>query len=82
MADIEGLHHVTAIAGDPQMNINFYTSQLPKITAPRTHLSMPIPAMRQFLRSRFLVHEPKVLVDDPSLAVSTAPQRCRSSTGS
>jgi len=25
VADIEGLHHVTAIAGEPQTNINFYT---------------------------------------------------------
>src|SRR5438477_10080768 len=25
---IEGLHHVTAIAGDPQININFYTGVL------------------------------------------------------
>ncbi|HXW90170.1 MAG TPA: VOC family protein [Terriglobales bacterium] len=28
MAKIEGLHHVTAIAGDPQTNINFYTAVL------------------------------------------------------
>ncbi len=28
MADIEGLHHVTAIAGDPQTNVNFYTGVL------------------------------------------------------
>ena len=28
MADIEGLHHVTAIAGEPQTNINFYTGVL------------------------------------------------------
>jgi catechol 2,3-dioxygenase-like lactoylglutathione lyase family enzyme len=28
MADIEGLHHVTAIAGEPQANINFYTGVL------------------------------------------------------
>jgi glyoxalase family protein len=28
VADIEGLHHVTAIAGEPQMNINFYTGVL------------------------------------------------------
>ena len=28
MADIEGLHHVTAIAGEPQKNINFYTGVL------------------------------------------------------
>ena len=28
MADIEGLHHVTGIAGEPQMNINFYTDVL------------------------------------------------------
>ena len=28
MADIEGLHHVTAIAGEPQININFYTGVL------------------------------------------------------
>jgi glyoxalase family protein len=28
VADIEGLHHVTAIAGEPQPNINFYTGIL------------------------------------------------------
>jgi glyoxalase family protein len=28
VADIEGLHHVTAIAGEPQTNINFYTGVL------------------------------------------------------
>ncbi len=28
MAKIEGLHHVTAIAGEPQANINFYTGVL------------------------------------------------------
>ena len=28
MAGIEGLHHVTAIAGEPQTNINFYTGVL------------------------------------------------------
>ena len=28
MAGIEGLHHVTAIAGEPQANINFYTGVL------------------------------------------------------
>ena len=28
MGDIEGLHHVTAIAGEPQTNINFYTGVL------------------------------------------------------
>jgi glyoxalase family protein len=28
VADIEGLHHVTAIAGEPQPNINFYTGVL------------------------------------------------------
>jgi catechol 2,3-dioxygenase-like lactoylglutathione lyase family enzyme len=28
MAGIEGLHHVTAIAGEPQTNINFYTGIL------------------------------------------------------
>jgi glyoxalase family protein len=28
MAGIEGLHHVTAIAGEPQSNINFYTGVL------------------------------------------------------
>ena len=28
MADIKGLHHVTAIAGEPQTNINFYTGVL------------------------------------------------------
>lgn len=28
MAKIEGLHHVTAIAGDPQTNINFYAGVL------------------------------------------------------
>jgi glyoxalase family protein len=28
VADIEGLHHVTAIAGDPQTNIDFYTGVL------------------------------------------------------
>jgi catechol 2,3-dioxygenase-like lactoylglutathione lyase family enzyme len=28
MAGIEGLHHVTAIAGDPQTNIDFYTGVL------------------------------------------------------
>jgi len=26
MAGIEGLHHVTPIAGEPQPNINFYTT--------------------------------------------------------
>ena len=37
MADIEGLHHVTAIAGEPRTNINFYTGvlglRLVKLTA-------------------------------------------------
>jgi glyoxalase family protein len=28
MHGIEGLHHVTAIAGEPQTNINFYTGVL------------------------------------------------------
>ena len=28
MVDLEGLHHVTAIAGEPQTNINFYTDVL------------------------------------------------------
>lgn len=28
MAGIEGLHHVTAIAGEPQVNINFYAGVL------------------------------------------------------
>ena len=28
MAGIEGLHHVTAIAGEPQTNVNFYTGVL------------------------------------------------------
>lgn len=28
MPDIEGLHHVTAIAGEPQTNLNFYTGVL------------------------------------------------------
>jgi glyoxalase family protein len=28
VADIKGLHHVTAIAGEPQTNINFYTGVL------------------------------------------------------
>lgn len=28
MHEIKGLHHVTAIAGEPQTNINFYTSVL------------------------------------------------------
>jgi glyoxalase family protein len=28
MANIEGLHHVTAIAGEPQANINFYADVL------------------------------------------------------
>jgi glyoxalase family protein len=28
VADTEGLHHVTAIAGEPQTNINFYTGVL------------------------------------------------------
>ena len=28
MANIDGLHHVTAIAGEPQANINFYAGVL------------------------------------------------------
>jgi glyoxalase family protein len=28
MPEIEGLHHITAIAGEPQLNINFYTGVL------------------------------------------------------
>ena len=28
MGDIEGLHHVTAIAGEPQANISFYAGVL------------------------------------------------------
>ena len=28
MGDVYGIHHVTAIAGDPQRNVNFYTSVL------------------------------------------------------
>jgi hypothetical protein len=40
MHGIEGLHHVTAIAGEPQTNINFYG----KLRLPRASESVPVGA--------------------------------------